>query len=103
MFDTERFICEIELRPTIWDVSSKSYSNKCEKSKAWEEHMNFLLMDSKIWRRMTKIKRVCNFSPLLISTQKLFSDLSCVISGVDSGPCQCTTVESTANLSRTAD
>ena len=37
MFDTEKFICEIEQRPTIWDVSSTTYSNKCEKTKAWEE------------------------------------------------------------------
>ena len=37
MFDTEKFICEIELRPAIWDVRSKSYSNKTEKTKAWEE------------------------------------------------------------------
>ena len=37
MFDTEKFICEVEQRPSIWDVSSNSYSNKNEKSKAWEE------------------------------------------------------------------
>ncbi|KAK8386106.1 hypothetical protein O3P69_010672 [Scylla paramamosain] len=37
MFDTEKFICEIKLRPAIWDVRSKSYSNKTEKTKAWEE------------------------------------------------------------------
>ena len=37
MFDTQKFICEIELRPAIWDIRSKSYSNRTEKTKAWEE------------------------------------------------------------------
>ena len=37
MFDTEKFIWEIELHPAIWDVRSKSYLNKSEKTKAWEE------------------------------------------------------------------
>ena len=37
MFDTEKFICEIELRSVIRDVCSKSYSNKTEKTRAWEE------------------------------------------------------------------
>ena len=28
MFDTEKFICEIELRPAIYNVTLKEYSNK---------------------------------------------------------------------------
>ena len=28
LFDNEKFICEVELRPTIGDVSLKCYSNK---------------------------------------------------------------------------
>ena len=37
IFDTEKFICEVELRPAIWDVCSKSYSYETEKTKVWEE------------------------------------------------------------------
>ena len=37
MFDTEKFICEIQQHPAIWDVSSKLYANRNEKTKAWEE------------------------------------------------------------------
>ena len=35
MFDTERFICEIELRPALYDVTSREYSNKSVKAKCW--------------------------------------------------------------------
>ena len=37
MFDTEKFIIEVELRPAIWDVQSKLYANKIEKVKAWDQ------------------------------------------------------------------
>lgn len=37
MFDTEKFIVEIEQRPALYDVSSKEYSNKNIKAKCWFE------------------------------------------------------------------
>ena len=36
-FDTELFINEIEARPALWDMRSESYSNRIDKTKAWEE------------------------------------------------------------------
>lgn len=35
--DIELFISEIENRPAIWDMRSDVYSNRTEKTKAWEE------------------------------------------------------------------
>ena len=48
MFDTEKFICEVELRPTIWNVSSKCYSKKINvKNIKFEKSCAiFLLTDS---------------------------------------------------------
>lgn len=37
MFDTEKFIFEIELRPAIYNVTLKEYSNKHIKAKCWNE------------------------------------------------------------------
>lgn len=37
MFDTEKFIVEIEQRPALYDVSCKEYSNKNIKAKCWVE------------------------------------------------------------------
>ncbi|KAF6203909.1 hypothetical protein GE061_002247 [Apolygus lucorum] len=37
MFDTERFIGEIQRRPAIYDVRSKVYSNRVAKLKYWHE------------------------------------------------------------------
>lgn len=36
-FDTERFIVEIENRPSLWNISSDDYSNRDLKKKCWEE------------------------------------------------------------------
>lgn len=36
-FDTELFIDEVEKRPAIWDMTSREYSNKISKRRAWEE------------------------------------------------------------------
>jgi len=36
-FNTEFFIDEIEKRPSIWDMTSRDYSNKIIKRNAWEE------------------------------------------------------------------
>lgn len=37
MFDTDKFICEIQQHPSICDTSSKSYSNRIQKAKDWHE------------------------------------------------------------------
>jgi len=36
-FNTEFFIDEIEKRPSIWDMTSRDYSNKIIKRNAWKE------------------------------------------------------------------
>lgn len=36
-FDTERFIIEIQSRPSIWDNFSPDYSTRDLKKKCWEE------------------------------------------------------------------
>ncbi|CAH1979186.1 unnamed protein product [Acanthoscelides obtectus] len=38
-FDTEKFIIDIQNRPSIWDSSSADYSNRDLKKKCWEEIM----------------------------------------------------------------
>lgn len=35
MFDTEKFICEIEKRPALYDIKSKEYCNREIKAKSW--------------------------------------------------------------------
>jgi hypothetical protein len=37
MFDTEKFICEIQERPALYDIKSKEYSNRELKAKLWIE------------------------------------------------------------------
>lgn len=36
-FDTERFICELETRRALWDMSCVDYSNRDIKRILWEE------------------------------------------------------------------
>jgi len=45
MFDTEKFICEIEARAPLYDVKSKSYSNREIKAKCWFEVGNAMFDD----------------------------------------------------------
>ncbi|CAK1598279.1 unnamed protein product [Parnassius mnemosyne] len=37
MFDTERFIIEVQERPTLYEVKSKEYANRELKAKLWME------------------------------------------------------------------
>ncbi|KAG8269684.1 uncharacterized protein LOC124366132 [Homalodisca vitripennis] len=37
MFDTEKFILEVEKRPPLYDVQSKEYSNRNVKAQCWME------------------------------------------------------------------
>lgn len=51
-FDTDAFIAEIQSEPAIWDYQSDKYSNRLEKTKAWEQvclkfHTNFMELSSK--------------------------------------------------------
>lgn len=36
-FDTEKFICEVESRPALWDYSCEEYSDREKKKRCWEE------------------------------------------------------------------
>ena len=49
-FDSEKFICEIEKRPAIYDVTSKNYSNRLIKAKCWSEVGETMYED---WECMT--------------------------------------------------
>lgn len=51
-FDTDAFIVEIQSEPAIWDYQSDKYSNRLEKTKAWEQvclkfQTNFMELSSK--------------------------------------------------------
>ena len=50
MFDIEKFICEVEQRPAIYDVTSKEYSNKQIKGKCWNDVGEAMYED---WHCMT--------------------------------------------------
>lgn len=45
MFDTERFIAEIQKRPCIWDVNNEEYGNKLRRQGAWVEIAEILYSD----------------------------------------------------------
>lgn len=40
MFDVEKFILEVESRPSIWDVTSDEYSDRIKKKECWRELVN---------------------------------------------------------------
>jgi hypothetical protein len=37
MFDVEKFICEVEARPPLYNVKCKEYSNREVKATCWAE------------------------------------------------------------------
>jgi hypothetical protein len=37
MFDVEKFICEVEARPSLYNVKCKEYSNREVKAICWAE------------------------------------------------------------------
>lgn len=37
VFDTERFIQEVQERPCLWNLSSDDYANRTLKKQKWEE------------------------------------------------------------------
>lgn len=39
-FDTEKFIIEIQGRPSIWNTKSSQYSDRNAKQKDWEDVVN---------------------------------------------------------------
>lgn len=45
MFDTEKFICEIEAQPPLYDVKSKDYSNRETKAMCWLKVANAMFED----------------------------------------------------------
>lgn len=42
MFDTEKFIVEVEKRPALYDQSLKDYANRDKKTRLWNEIGNEL-------------------------------------------------------------
>lgn len=50
MFDTEKFICAVEQRPCLYDVSCKEYSNKQLKAKSWNDVCEEMVED---WKELT--------------------------------------------------
>lgn len=54
MFDTERFIEEIERRPAIYDVSRGEYNDRNAKMTAWDEVCQVMVPN---WARLTDEER----------------------------------------------
>ncbi|KAG8270516.1 hypothetical protein J6590_084003 [Homalodisca vitripennis] len=50
MFDTELFINEVSIRPPLWDLKLKDYSNRDLKYKLWIEVARIVLSN---WEQMT--------------------------------------------------
>lgn len=50
MFDTEKFIIQVEQQPCLWNLSEKSYSDKFLKQKAWQEIAEKMYED---WNNLT--------------------------------------------------
>lgn len=48
MFDTERFIAEIEKRPAIYDINCDDYNDRAAKMNAWDQVCE--VMFPLIWR-----------------------------------------------------
>lgn len=45
MFDTERFITEVQNRICLWNIKEKSYSDRQAKRRAWEEIGEILIVE----------------------------------------------------------
>lgn len=45
MFDTERFITEVQNRICLWNIKEKSYSDRQAKRRAWEEIGEILILE----------------------------------------------------------
>jgi len=53
-FNTDLFIDEIEKRTSIWDMTSRDYSNKIIKRNAWEEMVLIFCEEEKIQKKKRK-------------------------------------------------
>ncbi|KAG8270464.1 hypothetical protein J6590_084978 [Homalodisca vitripennis] len=58
MFDTERFICEIEGQPPLYDIKSKEYSNRDVKAKCWVKVAEVMFEDWTDFDMKTKDEKV---------------------------------------------
>lgn len=64
MFDTEKFIEEIEKRPAIYDVNRSEYNDRNAKMTAWDEVCQVMVPN---WARLTDEERnVEGIQPLAI-------------------------------------
>lgn len=64
MFDTEKFIGEIEKRPAIYDVNRSEYNDRNAKMTAWDEVCQVMVPN---WARLTDEERnVEGIQPLAI-------------------------------------
>lgn len=54
MFDTERFITEVQNRLCLWNLKEKSYSDRPAKRRAWEEIAEILLDEWETYDTKTK-------------------------------------------------
>ena len=58
MFDTEKFINEISLRPALWQMSSKDYSNRDLKCKLWIETGQVMVTTGNNYPQKKRTKKV---------------------------------------------
>jgi hypothetical protein len=61
MFDTEKFICEVEARPPLYNVQSNEYSNREVKATCWAEVGGAMYEDEHIFFLHQKRERLVNF------------------------------------------
>ncbi|XP_072946843.1 uncharacterized protein [Epargyreus clarus] len=54
MFDTERFITEVQNRLCLWNLKEKSYNDRQAKRRAWEEIAEILLVEWKTYNTKKK-------------------------------------------------
>ncbi|KAH9633053.1 hypothetical protein HF086_000413, partial [Spodoptera exigua] len=60
MFDTERFITEVQNRLCLWNLKEKSYSDRPAKRRAWEEIAEILLDEWETYDTKTKNESIAD-------------------------------------------
>jgi hypothetical protein len=77
MFDTEKFIIEIEGKPSVWDITSSDYQNKDKKLMTGEIYVKVCV---KIGNRWTQKEGLSLVSKTLIPRVYLIHVIRLVIS-----------------------
>lgn len=63
-FDTERFIVEIQNRPSLWDSATKDYSDRNLKIKCWGEIVHLFKENAEM--TIEEKKQLCKYTFILL-------------------------------------